>query len=33
MAFWAGRDDVSAGAAGAGGDGLSAGDGDGVSGR
>ena len=33
VAFWAGLDGGSAGAAGAGGDGLSAGDGDGVSGR
>ena len=33
VAFWAGMDGGSAGAAGAGGDGLSAGDGEGVSGR
>ena len=33
VAFWGGRDVGSAGAPGVGGDGLSAGDGDGVSGR
>ena len=33
VAFWAGMDGGSAGAAGAGGDGLNAGDGEGVSGR